>query len=240
MTLPWVSILTPLCNGEQFLEECAMSVFLQTTSTGDEAPPFTWEWIIGVNGHGHSGGSPFQLAKLIEEKAKKHIGECRMRVVNLPHARGKVEALNALAREAKGDWIALLDCDDTWERDKLAHQKLVADAFGNTVDIIGTACRYIGDVQSDGPTLPSGWLTPEMVARSNPIINSSVILRNELAFWVDRFGLEDYDMWLRYSKRGKRLFNVPERLVNHRLHAGSAFNGKGKQDLAGLRAFHRV
>jgi len=193
-----------------------------------------------VNGHGPTGGRTFELANALAMKVRPHIDNCTIRVVNLPQAKGKVDALNEMAALATGDWIALLDCDDTWKREKLLSQKIVVDAFGDRVDVIGTFCEYIGELSGVGPRLPSGWIEHEELIRSNPIINSSVLIRRELAHWEDRFGLEDYDLWLRLSRQGKRFFNYSERLVFHRLHQASAFNGKGRQDLVGLRAFYGI
>jgi len=228
---PWVSILTPVYNGIEFLEECAMSVCLQMTS--HHSTSFTWEWIIGINGHG-DGGSVLAEAMRIKQKCMIDT----ITVVNLPGVEGKVGALNAMTAVAKGDWIAVLDCDDTWERTKLIAQRLAIERAPQPIDVIGTFCRYFGDIVSDGPLLPSGWIPPESFRRSNPIINSSVLIARRLAHWEDRFGLEDYDLWLRLQKEGARFFNVPLHLVNHRIHMASAFNGKGKQDLEGLLHYH--
>ena len=38
---------------------------------------------------------------------------------------------------------------------------------------------------------------------------------------------EDYDMWLRLWRAGKKFYNVDKVLVHHRLHRTSAFNSKG-------------
>jgi hypothetical protein len=59
-----------------------------------------------------------------------------------------------------------------------------------------------------------------------------------LGRWEDRFGLEDYDLWIRAAAAGKRLFNVPHALVRHRVHKSSAFNGKGGQNPDALRGFY--
>jgi glycosyltransferase involved in cell wall biosynthesis len=222
---PWVSIITPVYNGVEFLEQCAMSIYLQEGN-------IEWEWLIGVNGHG-TGGEV--LKRAMEIKAKCH--DRPIRVVNLPDAKGKVDALNTLKAMATGDWIALLDCDDTWERNKLQFQKVAIDR-SSKIDVIGTFCRYFGDYISDGPKLPAGFIDEVAIWRGNPIINSSVLIRRELADWEDRFGLEDYDLWFRLIRKGKVFFNVPYHLVNHRLHTGSAFNGKGKQDVDGLIRYH--
>lgn len=49
------------------------------------------------------------------------------------------------------------------------------------IDIIGTHCSYFGDGAQGSPTLPSGWISLDSVLTSNPIINSSVLLRREIA-----------------------------------------------------------
>lgn len=234
MTKPWVSILTPLYNGVEFLEECAMSVCLQNCNY--ETTHFTWEWWIGVNGHG-DGGDVLRRAQEIQYKCKESIGDCVIHVVNLPDVRGKVETLNTLVECTEGEWIAILDCDDTWERDKLLYQRLTIERSPIKLGVVGTLCRYFGDLNINGPPLPAGLIEYSSVWFGNPIINSSALIRRDLAHWEDRFGLEDYDMWLRIAKT-ERLFNIPKLLVNHRIHAGSAFNGKGKQNISGLLSYH--
>ena len=237
MSRPWVSIVTPVYNGWEFLEECAQSIFLQK---GLEAG--TWEWLIGVNGHGENGGDALIAARKVEELAALHPG-CSVRVWNLPTAHGKVEALNLLAREARGNWVAVLDCDDVWAPTKLVTQKRELERLQATqpaaaanLGVIGTYCWYFGDMVGPGPVLPCGWIPRESVRVSNPLINSSCLVRRELAHWENRFhGLDDYDMWIRLTLAGWLFYNVDERLVYHRIHTSSAFNGKG-QDVEGLRA----
>jgi glycosyltransferase involved in cell wall biosynthesis len=228
---PWVSILTPLYNGVEFLEQCAMSVCLQNLK--NDHTELTLEWWIGVNGHG-DGGTVLAAANSVADKCRNF---CTVRVINLP-TKGKVETLNAMVGRCSSEWIALLDCDDTWERNKLIYQKLAIDRSKRKIDVCGTYCRYFGDLISNGPTLPRGHISPKEIWQVNPIINSSVLIRRELALWEDRFGLEDYDLWLRLADSGAVFFNIPEYLVNHRIHQASAFNGKGKQDVPGLLAYH--
>lgn len=212
-----ISILTTIYNGSEFLEECAQSVLLQECE---------WEWWIGINGHGE-GGIALERALALKDP--------RIHVLNIPE-KGRVPALNALRAKATGDWIAILDCDDIWEPEKLVTQ-LKAIEMAPSIDIIGTFCTYFGEYEGQ-PQLPSGWISREDIFRSNPIINSSVLIRAGLARWEDRYGLEDYDLWLRAAADDRKFFNIPHTLVRHRIHAASAFNGKA-QDLEGLLAFHR-
>jgi GT2 family glycosyltransferase len=39
--------------------------------------------------------------------------------------------------------------------------------------------------------------------------------------------LQDYDLWLKLWKQGKKFYNVNEIKVLHRIHKESAFNSKG-------------
>jgi glycosyltransferase involved in cell wall biosynthesis len=226
--MTWVSIITPVYNGVEFLEQCAMSVCLQNAGAD-----LTWDWWIGINGHG-TGGEVLEKARAIQKKCPNF----DIHVINLPRAKGKVEALNALVAMTTGQWIAVLDCDDTWERNKLLYQKAAIDMSPTKIDVVGTFCKYFGDMVSDGPALPEGFIGSDSFWKGNPIINSSALIRRELARWEDRFGLDDYDMWLRLLASGAVFFNLPYQLVNHRIHTASAFNGKGKQDVSGLLKFH--
>ena len=233
---PWVSILTPVYNGWEFLPDCARGVFSQEGMGCGDAPP-NWEWLIGINGHGADGGKAYLAAHRIIQDTQLPPG-CAVRVCNLPGVSGKVDAMNALAADAKGEWVAVLDCDDVWAPQKLAAQAAAAAGSAAGADVIGTHCLYFGDMIGAGPRLPYGWIPADAWRSGNPLINSSVILRRELAHWEDRFGLDDYDLWIRLSLAGRRMYNLAESLVYHRIHAASAFNGKGGQDVDGLRSWH--
>ena len=229
-----ISILTTVKGGYEFLEECAKSIFLQHCRHG--SVEFTWEWWIGINGHGEGGGEALLTALKIRDAWPQY----RIHVVNMPEADGRVAALNTLCRMTHGEWVAILDCDDIWEQDKLLTQMCAIQMSSDPIDCIGTHCSYFGDMAAGGPTLPSGWISLDSVLASNPIINSSVLLRREIAVWEDRYGLEDYDLWIRCARAGRKLFNIPHPLVRHRIHARSAFNASGAQDMEGLRRHHGI
>ena len=223
-----ISILTTVYNGYEFLEECAKSVLLQQCRYNDIE--LTWVWWIGINGHGE-GGDALRTALAIQAL------DPRIHVINMPDSHGRVSSLNALRSKATGEWIAILDCDDIWEDCKLITQMAAIKLSHKPIDIIGTFCSYFGE-HHGSPQLPSGWISHEDIVKGNPLINSSVLMRSELAVWEDRFGLEDYDLWIRMNAAGKHIFNAPYPLVKHRVHKASAFNGKGGQDLDGLKAFY--
>ena len=212
-----ISILIPVYNGVEFLEECIASVMEQTYTD--------WEVWIGINGHGAEGGEVAPIAKRFTDP-RIHV------VIQGPPLSGKVESLNHLVSLTTSEWICILDCDDKWERMKLAHQVTAASTIAKDAAVIGTFCRYFGDLHNE-ITLPIGYVDPQVLQTFNPIINSSAMIKRQYCKWIyneDNMGVEDFYMWMEISLQGGKLFNLPEFLTWHRIHTTSAFNSKGYSD----------
>jgi glycosyltransferase involved in cell wall biosynthesis len=139
--------------------------------------------------------------------------------------KGKSATLNSMIPLAKYDYIAILDVDDIWFPTKLEQQvPFVLQGY----DVIGTKCVYFGERFSGTiPNIPTGDISSVDFFQTNPIINSSSIIKKELCEWDGDLDLEDYDLWLRLRGQNRRFYNCPEVLVKHRIHSASAFNSKG-------------
>jgi glycosyltransferase involved in cell wall biosynthesis len=215
--MPWITILTPIFNGIEYLEECYKSVLEQTD--------VNWIWIIGINGHGDD-------TNLVYNTLKNNITDTRIIVKNYT-TKGKVSTLNEMIKSVETSYVALLDCDDIWFPKKLEIQKQILED-NPYVDVLGTNLQYIGNLQHV-PNLPYGKITYETLLKINPIVNSSVVLKKECCNWLeDSFQLEDYDLWFRLVLEQKCLITIPDVLIYHRIHNTSHFNSSGKQDINGL------
>jgi teichuronic acid biosynthesis glycosyltransferase TuaG len=203
-----ISILMPIYNGIEFIEESVPSILNQTYTH--------WELIIGINGH-PPNSEVYQIAKKYEQV------DSRIKVYDLDATiRGKSAALNEMLKYCAYDWISLLDVDDKWMPAKLESQiPFMAD-----YDVIGTLCEYFGE-SSGSPGIPTGNITNFNFLSVNPVINSSCLLKKELCYWDIHCIIEDYDLWLRLWRGGKRFYNVDSIHVFHRIHRASAFNAKG-------------
>ena len=205
-----ISILIPVYNGIEFIEESVSSVLSQTYNK--------WELLIGVNGHPENS-DVFQKAKEYEKINKK------IRVFDFHDIKGKSNTLNKLIRFCNFDYIALLDVDDVWHPQKLEIQ---SHLFIHNYDVIGSRCIWF-DNAIIVPSIPTGDISDFDFSLVNPIINSSSIIKKEWCYWSEN-GIEDYDLWLKLRKVGKKFFNCGEILVKHRIHNTSAFNAKGNHD----------
>jgi len=206
-----ISILLPIYNGIEFIGDSVNSVIQQEYTE--------WELIIGINGH-EKDSDVYQIAKSYESK--------KIKVLDLYWIKGKAITLNEMVKYAKYDFIAILDVDDIWMKEKLQLQSKLLNYF----DVIGTQCIYIGDTDHliyKVPRIPLGDISDFNFRLLNPIINSSSVIRKELCFWNEN-GIEDYDLWLRLRDEQRRFFNLPNVLIQHRIHKTSAFNSKGHRE----------
>jgi hypothetical protein len=214
---PFFSILIPLYNGIEFLEETINSIKAQTYQE--------FEILIGVNGHPANSD--------VYQRAKQFAGE-KIKVFDFPTVQGKSATLNTLCEKAEADWIALCDADDLWDKNKLEIQKQCIHHFQD-VDVLGTQCEYFGEM-TGSPAIPLGDISKEDFWKANPLLHSSVVLRKSLAKWnPDNRILEDYELWIRLRYQTKAMIiNIPYTLMKHRIHKTSFFNNTNAQAVPDL------
>lgn len=207
-----ISILIPIYNGIEFINDSVQSVLLQSFNE--------WELLIGINGH-PEGSEVFHKAKAYETLDK------RIKVFDFFYIKGKSHTLNEMIKYCKYNYIALLDVDDIWHYKKLEIQSKFLSRF----DVVGSNCVWFGDIEGVVPKIPVNDISNFNFSEVNPIINSSSIIKREFCNWNSSFdGVEDYDLWLRLRKQNKKFYNCPEILIKHRIHRQSAFNSKGNND----------
>lgn len=264
---PHISILLPLYNGIEFLHQSVASVFHQQSTIPWELiigvnghPPNSDVFHVANKVVADlrmqlmtqtNGASATFVVRVLDLSVSAVDGTDRQLQ---PPPRGKSAALNAMvaAMHPMSQWVALLDADDIWLPNKLAIQMpytwptVFITGQGQRIkraayDIIGTHCDYFG-TRRGSPAIPTGDISSADFFKVNPIINSSALVRKELAYWKSQHdGVEDYDLWLTLWKAGKRFYNCPEKAVMHRIHEASAFNSNGKNNglVEGLLRQHR-
>jgi glycosyltransferase involved in cell wall biosynthesis len=206
-----ISILIPLYNGIEFLEQSLTSVINQTYKD--------WELIIGINGHPPNSFIEKKANNLVQTYNSNSLFHIQ---VIYYETKGKPATLNKMVDDSKGDYIAILDVDDYWLPEKLENQLPYLYEY----DVIGTHCQYFGD-SNNYPNIPFGDISKFDFFLVNPIINSSVLIRKELANWDEEniyYFVDDYDLWFKLYSLNKKFFNIKKVLCMHRSHKNSMFN----------------
>ncbi len=184
MKLGTISVVIPTYNREKEVVRAIKSVQEQTVSVRE----------IIVIDDGSTDNTPSSVAKL-------GVRYCRISHSGLPAV-----ARNVGMREAKGDYIAFLDSDDTWAPSKLEHQlKVLRDT--------GAACcatnarryhhNHLGSVILSNP--PQYPIFADL-AKTNWIVASSVVAQKSALEQAGGFpenaeykAYEDWVLWMRLS-----------------------------------------
>jgi len=211
---PLVSILIPTFNRAHYVGDAVGSALAQTVTD--------IEVVVVDDGSGDDTAA--RLAALSDP---------RLRVVRHDRNRGIPETRNTALSEARGRFIAWLDSDDIARPHRLAAQ-LAFLADHPDVAMVG-ACA--GKLRPDGtrkrgvrvPPLSSATIAAWMLFRS-AFQQSTILGRAEIlqryAYDPDFPVCEDVDMFLRLQ-RDHRLANLPEVLIDRRLHSEQCVRQRG-------------
>lgn len=214
-----ISIVMPTCNTpERFLTEVIASVEAQTHED--------WELCIADD----ASDAPHVRAQL--ETARRR--DPRIKVAFSSERGGIAKASNRALAMATGDYVALLDHDDTLAPDALA--AVVAKAMETDADLVYTDHDYLGqDDRHHGPFFKPDWSPDLFLAQM--YLGHLVVIRRQMIervgpFRSERDGSQDYDMVLRCVLAGARIEHVPKVLYHWRQHGGSITANPGSKPYA--------
>lgn len=206
-TQPLVSVILPVFNGKEYLNEAIASVLNQSHEQ--------FELII-IN-DGSTDGSE---AIIREHK------DPRIVTIDDGINRGLVASLNIGLERSSGKFIARLDADDLCEPSRLQEQ---VDFLTNNPAYIAIGClaSYIDHkgalTGKQSPLYSADGLTWLSLVRS-PFHHPSVMFRRSVLDagirYRDKYPVEDFDMWNQIASIG-HLGLLNRHLVRYRLHPGS-------------------
>jgi len=187
-TPPLVSVIIPTYRRGTFLPRAIESVLAQTYSPV--------EVIVVEDGSHEARGVVSSFGERVRYLWQEN--------------QGAAVARNTGAAAARGAWIALLDDDDFWVPDKLERQFELLRAFPS-LGFVHANYFWLrnghGEPRPEGPVLsvPSGWVTQELVLDRFSIGTSTALIRADLFRKVGGFNpayrlVQDYDLWIRLSQ----------------------------------------
>ena len=216
--VPRVSVVMACYNAERYIADAINSI--RNQSFGD------FEFII-VN-----DGSTDGTLRIIEKIARE---DSRIRIIRSERNQGISATVNRGLREARAEWVALMDDDDISYPDRLEKQldylgreknvvcvgafPLMVDDRRNPITVLDIYQEHHEDIERQ-LLAGHGWA----------FLAPTALLRRDVALKVGgyREGLRtsrDLDLFLKIGEVGK-LANVPEVLYEYRVHAKSVTHAK--------------
>ena len=209
-----VSIIMAAYNSEKTILQSVESVIRQTYQN--------WELIIVDD---CSTDNTFDCIQKLSKKDK------RIRVIQNKMNKGVSYTRKHGLLESKGKWIAILDSDDIWVKDKLEKQILIQRE--KNADLIYTGSGFIdtyGHLLNWNLHVPSE-LSYNKLLKQNLISNSSALVRKQLysTFYAEGDNMhEDFALWLSILKTGIIAYGIDEPLLIYRLDKHSKSGNKIK------------
>ena len=206
-----VSVIIPLFNAEKYSEKTLNSVLEQTYNN--------YEVIIVDDCS--TDDSPIIVKRHCDK-------DCRIKYYKQDHNRGAAEARNRALREASGRYIAFLDSDDLWAKEKLEKQikqmsqRDVSFSF-TAYDMIDVNDEIIkGKINIKKNVEYKDLMTKTMISTPTVIIDRDKLGDKRLP--LRRTG-QDYAFWL-LLLRETDAFGIDEPLVHVRRRPGSLSKNK--------------
>lgn len=209
-----VSVIIPVYNAEKYLDRTLKSVFLQTYKNIE---------VVLVD-DGSKDGS-LDIIKNYQSNYQGIIYYLQEENMGAGCARNKALEL------ARGQYVAFLDSDDLWMRDKLEHQinlmKEKQSPFCFTaIEMIDKDDKVIKEKRNIKESIEYKFLLSNtMIATSSVVIDRKSM--GDFRMHLRRGG-QDYGTWLQLLRDGTVACGINEVLVKYRVREGSLSSGKLK------------
>lgn len=224
-----VSIITPMYKGAEFVGDTIESVLKQTYTN--------WEMII-VDDCSPDDGAGINVVK--------RYADPRIKLIESKVNKGSSGARNIALKEAKGQYIAFLDSDDTWFADYLRKQlEFLVDP---SCSLVFSSRRRIGEIGDEDIYHP--YIVPNKVSYKDllkycPIFISTTIYDREkcgLFFFEEKLGSlrDDWVYWLDILKHVGCAYGNKEILGSYRIRGNSATSNKRKVLISQWKVLRRV
>jgi Glycosyltransferases involved in cell wall biogenesis len=222
----YVSVVMPAYNAAKYIESSIKSVIEQNY--------YNWELIV-VNDA--SSDNTVNIVKKFMET------DSRIKLYNNEFNKGVAESRNLGIKMATGEWVAFLDSDDWWEKNKL--QRQLEAAIKEKADFIFTGSAFINEY---GERYKAIFHVPTKVdfkqlLKQNVISCSSVMIRTNILnkFKMEELGMhEDFAVWLQVLRELDYAYGVDEPLLIYRITTKSKSGNKFKAAIMTYKVYRYV
>ena len=190
--MPKISVIMPVYNGAQYLAESIESILNQTERD--------FEFLI-LNEFGSNDGS----AEIIKQYVQQ---DKRIKYIQATERLGPTRSRNLLFREAQGEYIALMDCDDISAPRRLEIQLLYFSLYKD-IGAIGIKHRvipaenFLVRYHSDWRIAKTSSIFFTPIRHPTKMIQRDLINQYQLFYDEALEGLEDFELQYRIAHHTK-------------------------------------
>ena len=206
-----ISIIIPNYNCEKFICQTIESVIEQTYGN--------WEMII------IDDSSTDNSVSIIEKYANTNK---RIHLIKLDKNSGVSNARNVGLQYAKGDYIAFLDSDDYWDKNKIQEQ--ISFMKDQNIPLSYTSYikidekdKKIGEIKVPESVNYKKMLKSNFIACSSAVVKKEII--GKLLFPPQKIN-QDHALWLSILKKGYIAYGLNKPLLFYRIRRNSVSSNK--------------
>ena len=222
--MPLVSVIVTYYKKKKYILKCLKSIFNQSYKN--------FEVILIFD---DDDKNEYEYIKKLKKKFRKII--IYKNKINL----GAGESRNRGIKLSRGSYIAFLDSDDEWHKDKL--KKQMKYMIKNSFPISHTSYKIINDSQKFLAKRTAKTLDHSMLLKSCDIGLSSVIMKKNLFNKNIKFAntktKEDYALWLNITKNRKKIYGLDQTLLTWRKNENSLSSSTIRKLIDGFIVYHR-
>lgn len=211
-----VSIITPMYNSEATIQKTIESVLAQTYTE--------WEMVIVDD------CSTDASANIVKNFQKR---DTRIKYYKREKKSSIASARNYAISISKGQYLAFLDSDDLWKKDKL--QKQINFMVKNNISFCYSGCAVIDEKGNKTGKIRKveKFADYKLLLKGNFIPCLTVIVKKELFDGIKfpEIKHEDYAVWLSILKTGIKAYGINEALAYYRVNSKSVSANKFKAAL---------
>lgn len=205
-----ISIIMPTYNCARFIKKTIESVLAQTYQN--------WELIIVDD-----------CSKDNTEEVVSNFQDTRIQYHKLEQNSGAAVARTKAMQLANGSYMAFLDSDDLWKREKLAKQIEFMEKNGYHF-----TCTAYEQINEDGDKL-NKVIKPKKQAGYNRILLDCPVGNSTVMYNVESLGKfevpnirkrNDDALWLQILKRERYIYGMEENLMEYRIRSNSISSNK--------------
>ncbi len=215
-----VSVIMPAYNAADTIKASISSLIDQSYA----------DWELLVIDDCSSDDTVSIVEGLIEENSNYDI-----KLVKNEENRGVAYSRNRGVELSQGEWIAFLDSDDTWKRDKLEKQMKQVDELSLKEGLLFTGSSFI--TKDNRPLdyilhVPNeidrrSLLKQNLISCSSVMVNRNLIIKHRFPEGIKTIH-EDFAVWLNILRDVKYAYGIDEPLLIYRIASDSKSGKKSK------------